>query len=66
MVSASALAQVPPPPNRPPAPDQEAIYDPEQLPVHRGQVQQYTLTPRGDIDGLILADGTEVKTPPHL
>ncbi len=24
------------------------------------------MTPRGDIDGLILADGTEVKTPPHL
>jgi hypothetical protein len=29
-------------------------------------VQQFTLTPRGDIDGLILTDGTEVKTPPHL
>ncbi len=27
---------------------------------------QFTLTPRGDIDGLILTDGTEVKTPPHL
>ena len=24
------------------------------------------MTPRGDIDGLILSDGTEVKTPPHL
>jgi len=29
-------------------------------------VQQFTLTPRGDIDGLILTDGTEVETPPHL
>jgi hypothetical protein len=34
--------------------------------MRRGEVQQFTLTPRGDIDGLILADGTEVKTPPHL
>jgi hypothetical protein len=34
--------------------------------VQRGEVQQFTLTPRGDIDGLILTDGTEVKTPPHL
>ena len=34
--------------------------------MQRGEVQQFTLTPRGDIDGLILTDGTEVKTPPHL
>jgi hypothetical protein len=50
----SAIAQSPP------------LYDPQQLPVQRGEVQQFTLTPRGDIDGLILTDGTEVKTPPHL
>lgn len=42
------------------------LYDPRQLPAEQGQVQQFTLTPRGDIDGLILTDGTEVKTPPHL
>ena len=42
------------------------LYDPHQLPQQQGQVQQFTLTPRGDIDGLILTDGTEVKTPPHL
>lgn len=41
-------------------------YDVQQLPAYEGQVQQFTLTPRGDIDGLILTDGTEVKTPPHL
>lgn len=41
-------------------------YDPSQLPETKGTVKQYTLTPRGDIDGLILADGTEVKVPPHL
>jgi hypothetical protein len=53
-LTAAAQAQTPP------------IYDPQQLPAQRGQVLQFTLTPRGDIDGLILVDGTEVKTPPHL
>jgi hypothetical protein len=47
-------------------PSQTPLYDPAQLPELRGQVRQFTLTPRGDIDGLILVDGTEVKTPPHL
>jgi hypothetical protein len=69
-VSASALAQPGPTPPAsqltPPAAGQVPLYDPQQLPVQRGQVQQFTLTPRGDIDGLILTDGTEVKTPPHL
>jgi hypothetical protein len=61
-ISAAALAQNTPPP----AWGQAPLFDPQQLPVQRGQVQQFTLTPRGDIDGLILSDGTEVKTPPHL
>jgi hypothetical protein len=42
------------------------LWDPAQLPATRGTVKQYTLTPRGDVDGLILNDGTEVKLPPHL
>jgi len=58
-VRAGTLAQ-----NQPPG--QAPVYDPQQLPAQRGQVQQFTLTPRGDIDGVILSDGTEVKTPPHL
>ncbi len=67
----AGLAQTQPQPpaaGQPPAPDlgQAALYDPQQLPAERGRVQQFTLTPRGDIDGLILTDGTEVKTPPHL
>jgi hypothetical protein len=45
---------------------QAPLFDPQQLPTYKGQVQLFTLTPRGDIDGMILADGTEVKTPPHL
>jgi hypothetical protein len=42
------------------------MWDPSQLPESKGTVKQYTLTPRGDVDGLILNDGTEVKLPPHL
>ncbi len=42
------------------------LWDPAQLPETKGTVKQYTLTPRGDVDGLILNDGTEVKLPPHL
>jgi hypothetical protein len=40
--------------------------DPATLPSFHGTVAQYSLTPRGDVDGLLLADGTEVHTPPHL
>ena len=42
------------------------VWDPGTLPETKGTVRQYTLTPRGDVDGLILVDGTEVKLPPHL
>jgi hypothetical protein len=53
----------PPPPNGPPP---AAAGDLQQLPATGGTVSRYTLTPRGDVDGLILADGTEVHFPPHL
>ena len=43
-----------------------ATYDPQQLPAIQGQVAQYSLTPRGDVDGVILQDGTQVHLPPHL
>ena len=42
-----------------------SLWDSTQLPETRGVVKQYTLTPRGDVDGLILNDGTEVTLPPH-
>jgi hypothetical protein len=45
---------------------QSAVYDPQQFPSTRGEIERLTLTPRGDIDGLILKDGTEVKTSPDL
>jgi hypothetical protein len=60
--SGVALAQTPPPP--PPAGQVLPTYDPAQLPAIKGKVAQYTLTPRGDIDGLILDDGTQVQIPP--
>lgn len=40
--------------------------DPAQLPEMKGKVGQYSLTPNGAVDGLILTDGTEVNLPPHL
>ena len=44
----------------------QTVFDPTGLPETHGTVRTYTLTPRGDVDGLILTDGTEVKAPPHL
>jgi hypothetical protein len=44
----------------------ESPFDAQQLPGVTGTIEQFTLTPRGEIDGLILTDGTEVQTPPHL
>lgn len=41
------------------------VYDAAQLPVTKGVVAQYSLTPRGDVDGLILKDGTEVHFSPR-
>lgn len=43
-----------------------ATYDATQLPAIQGKIAAYSLTPRGDVDGLILADGTEIHLPPHL
>jgi hypothetical protein len=43
-----------------------ATYDPAQLPTIKGKVVQYLPTPRGDVDGLILDDGTEVQVGPAV
>src|SRR6202789_581204 len=66
-MSGLALSQVVAPP--PPAAStamQPAVYDPQQFPMIRGEIERLTLTGRGDIDGGILKDGTEVKTSPEL
>ena len=43
-----------------------AVYDPQQFPSVHGELERLTLTRRGEIDGLILKDGTEVKISPDL
>jgi hypothetical protein len=42
------------------------FYDLRRLPSTRGTASRDMLAPRGGVDGLILADGTEVHFPPHL
>jgi hypothetical protein len=69
LAARAAYAQEPPapPPEAPAlATAQTPLYDPAQLPSFTGRVQQFTLTLRGEIDGVILSDGTEVKTAPAL
>jgi hypothetical protein len=68
---ASAQPMPPQPPaaplaaTSPPAPGVPA-YDLQQLPETRGTLLRFTLTARGDLDGFLLADGTQVHLPPHL
>lgn len=57
-----AFAQTTPPT----APAQTPPATAQSVPAIKGTVAQYTLTPRGDVDGFILQDGTEVHLPPHL
>ena len=69
-LAGGVVAQTPPPAPAPPVaapltPAQPA-FDLSQLPATRGTVRYFTLTPRGDVDGFILADGTQVHVPPHL
>ncbi len=72
-LAGGVLAQTPPARTAPPPPPVAAplapaqpAFDPSQLPETRGTVRYFTLTPRGDVDGFILADGTQVHVPPHL
>jgi hypothetical protein len=55
---------VPPPPPRAFAPP-AASYNASPAET-RGIVQRFMLTPIGELDGVILADGTEIHLPPHL
>ena len=56
-------AQAPPPPPRAFAPPAVAFNPSAET---RGTVQRFTLTPIGELDGVILSDGTEIHVPPHL
>jgi hypothetical protein len=64
--SLSFAQDVAPPPPPAPASPPAAVYDPQQFPAIRGELDRLTLTARGEIDGFILKDGTEVKTAPEL
>jgi hypothetical protein len=69
LVSASVIAQAPaigqPPVATPGAEGPAPFYDPAQLPSFSGKVQQFTLSPRGEIDGVLLTDGTVLHLPPE-
>ncbi len=72
-LAGGVLAQTPPPARTSPPPPVAApltpaqpAFDLSQLPATRGTVKYFTLTPRGDVDGFVLADGTQVHVPPHL
>lgn len=53
-ISSAAMAQV------------AGGFDPTRRPETRGVVAQYSLSPRGDVDGLILTDGLQAPLPPQL
>lgn len=63
MLATPALAK-PRPPRPPGGPAAQASW--AQAAVIQGTVKAFTLTPVGDIEGIILSDGTEVHVPPHL
>jgi hypothetical protein len=64
---APALAQMPPaPPTAPPAPLPPASAPFDQQVDVTGTIKAFTLTPIGEIEGMILTNGTEIHVPPHL
>lgn len=54
-----------PPLPLPPAPIQP-VSPGQPTPTVSGSVQQYLLTPHGEVEGLLLTDGTVVRFPPYL
>jgi hypothetical protein len=58
--------QAPPWARQPPPPPAVPRADPQQLTEIQGVVQRFTLSPRGELDGFLLADGVQVHLPPHL
>jgi hypothetical protein len=63
LLATTALAQTPPP--VPPAASAAPADWGQQADIV-GTVKAFTMTPIGDLEGMILADGTEVHVPPHL
>lgn len=61
LLATTAFAQTPPP-----FPPGAPAFAQQSLPMINGTVARFTLSPRGELDGMILGDGTEVHVPPHL
>lgn len=61
---AQPAAPRPPAPAAPPPPNPD--YDLQSAREAHGTVQRFTLAPGGELDGFLLADGTQVHLPPHL
>jgi hypothetical protein len=59
LLATTTFAQVPPPAGGPPLAWQQSM-------TIGGTVTRFTLTPRGDLDGLLPGNGTQVHLPPHL
>lgn len=78
LIGTAAIAQQPPPPPSVQAPMPVGPAAARPLPpgpaanadvataTFSGRVQQWLLNPNGEVDGLLLADGTQVAFPPHL
>lgn len=49
-----------------PKPIDASVYDLSPLPVLTGNVAQYLPTPRGDVEGLLLTNGTQVLLSPEM
>ena len=64
-MTAVAMAQAPSP-TTPGAAAQPPPFGGSSAPSVAGRVEQYLLTPHGEVEGLLLADGTAVRFPPHL
>lgn len=64
LIGAGVFAQSAP---QPPAPRPWAQAQAEAAaPTVTGRLQQWLLNPNGEVDGFLLADGTQVALPPHL
>jgi hypothetical protein len=64
LIGASAFAQ---PAAQPPAPRPWSQAQAEAAaPTLTGRLQQWLVNPNGEVDGFLLADGTQVTFPPHL
>jgi hypothetical protein len=65
LIAPAAVAQTPTVSSAPPTPPQSSASWGQQADVS-GTVKAFALTPVGEIDGIILNNGTEIHVPPHL